>query len=533
MKKRSYLVELEELRNANEALRKSLEEFISIRDGARKILSARAPKDVALSFSDVAKELLGIENLEFYLYDENTQQYKGLLNEAGYKLEPSKEVIDWTVRENKPTTLPVGDGNFITILPLLVKEHLVGVICLDTSKIADSISQQALELLTTLSSQAAISILNAKLFLTIQSQYNLLNNILDSITNGIITMDNNFTITKVNRNAMAMLELPTEVSGIFYQKLLPAELSKIIEEMSRELREEGFAMERQFNYKLSSGVELPLAVGVSLLRDEKFSPTGIIVILRDMTATRELERLRKLDQLKSEFVANVSHDLKTPLTSIKAYTEALQDMLKDMTQREFLGVIQEESDRLLSMITDLLSISRIQAGKLKINLELVDPRLIVQEIVGVSKIQSDKHDIKIFFADDLPAQMLIDKERMKEAIINLLSNAIKYSPDGGEVFVKMDIFESNLRISVKDHGIGIPQESLPYIFDQFYRVDGSMTTPIQGSGLGLTIVKGIIEAHGGKITVESKVGEGSTFTVFLPIRREIPPEQREFGEGFV
>jgi signal transduction histidine kinase len=532
MNEKIKTTEIEELHKTNEALRQSLNEFISLREGTKKIFSSREPKDVAKAFCAIAKELLGVDSLEFYIWNGETSEYKELLNENKSRLKPSQEIIDWALKENKSVTVPRDDGSFLTVLPLLVKEHTVGVICIDTTKIADSISQQALELLTTLSSHAAISILNSTLFSTIQNQYNLLSNILDSITNGLITLDNDFGITRINRNAMAMLELSIDIVGSNYHKVLPQGICEIIDMMIHEIQGTGFAMERQFNYKFSSGVELPLAVGLSMLRDEQFLPQGVIIILRDMTATQELERLRRLDQMKSEFVSNVSHDLKTPLTSIKAYTEALQDMIQDGTQKEFLKVVQDESDRLLAMITDLLSVSRIQAGKLKLTLEPTNPKLIVEEILDVSKIQSSRHNIRTYYAGDIPEEILIDKDRMKEAVINLVSNAVKYSPNGGNVDIRMDVFENNLRISVKDEGMGIPKEHIPNLFEQFYRVDSSMTTSIQGTGLGLTIVKGIVEAHNGKITVESEVGKGSTFIILLPIRRQIKRGEMDFDESF-
>jgi signal transduction histidine kinase len=282
---------------------------------------------------------------------------------------------------------------------------------------------------------------------------------------------------------------------------------------------QGFALERQVMQVTSSGLELPLAVSTSLLRDERGNVSGIIIILRDMTATKELERMRKLDQMKSQFVANVSHELRTPLTSIRAYTEALKDMAGDEMQRSFLEVIESESDRLLYLIEDLLNLSRIESGRLQLNLEMTAPSLIVEEIMGLSKLHSDKHRLMMEIEPDLP-EMLMDKEKMKEVVINLVSNAIKYSPDGGEVRIKLYLDEGNLRLDVIDQGIGIPKEMRKKIFEQFFRVDSSMTAEIGGTGLGLAIVKSIVEAHGGVIKVESEVGKGSTFSVLLPVRQE-------------
>ena len=151
---------------------------------------------------------------------------------------------------------------------------------------------------------------------------------------------------------------------------------------------------------------------------------------------------------------------------------------------------------------------------------LIRPRIIVDEILSISKINSDKHKLVLEVAEDLP-EMMLDKEKLKEVMINLISNAIKYSPMGGEVNVRMRMDESNLKIEVQDHGIGIAKEHLSKLFEAFYRVDSSHTAAIPGTGLGLTIVKAIVEHHGGRAWLDSEVGKGTTFFLLIPARKEI------------
>lgn len=515
--------ELAYLKKTNESLVESLNELLSLREATQKILIAGEQSEILNLLISKIGDSVKVDTLQVYLYDESNNDYVPFPDGSNDNvLRPEKELIDWTLKEGKPVTLPFKEDKFLTILPMTVKGNPIGMVCIDTTNIADELSQQTLELLSTLSSEAAISLLQTQLLAKVQSQYDLLNNILDSITNGIITLDMNKKITRINRNATAMLEIAfDDVINNTYDKVIPNTLTKIMDAIVTEILENGFAMEQQFTHKLSQGPDLPIAVGASLLRDAAGIAIGIIIVLRDMTASKELERLRKIDQLKSEFVANVSHELKTPLTSIKAYTEALQDMVTDDGQKSFLKVIEEESDRLLFLISDLLNVSRIQAGKLKLSFEPTPPKSIIEEILHISKVKSEAHTITINYADDLPETMLMDKERMKEVVINLLSNAIKYSPKGGEVKINMAVFEKNLKIDVTDQGMGMAPEHLNKIFDQFYRVDTSLTYEISGTGLGLSIVKGVIEGHGGIIKVESEVGKGSTFTVLLPIRVEL------------
>jgi len=432
---------------------------------------------------------------------------------------PEKTVMDYVLEEARPITVPHGKG-WITAFPLRVAQGPVGILVCDVSGLAEDVARMNLEPVTVLCGQAAVMIHNALRVNRSIGESALLSNILDSITNAIITLDNEGVITRLNRNAMAILELPPDVVGRPYKEALHPDVATAVGSLLRDTETMGYAMEKMVTAKLDQGLELNIAISTSILRDEAFAPLGTIVVFRDMTASRELDRLRKLDTMKSEFVANVSHELKTPLTSIKAYTEALLDMATEEQMKAFLKVIDEESDRLLFLINDLLNVSRIQSGKIKMHYTLIQPRLIVDEILSISKINSEKHKLQLDVAPGLP-DMMLDKEKLKEVMINLISNAIKYSPAGGNVDVRMRLDESNLRIEVQDHGIGIPKEHQSKLFEAFYRVDSSHTAAIPGTGLGLTIVKAIVEHHGGRCWFDSEVGKGTTFSLLIPARHEI------------
>jgi PAS domain S-box-containing protein len=443
----------------------------------------------------------------------------GVMSGGDPALLPEKTVLDYVLEEARPITVPHGQG-WITAFPLRLAQGPVGVLVCDVTGMAEEIARMNLEPVTVLCGQAAVMIHNALRVNRSIGESALLSNILDSITNAIITLDNQGMITRLNRNAMAILELPSDVVGRPYKEVLHPDVAAAVGSLLKDTEHHGYAMEKMVTARLDQGLELNIAISTSILRDEAFAPLGTIVVFRDMTASRELERLRKLDLMKSEFVANVSHELKTPLTSIKAYTEALIDMATEEQMKAFLKVIDEESDRLLFLINDLLNVSRIQSGKIKMHYTLIQPRVIVDEILNISKINSEKHKLVLDIAPGLP-DMMLDKEKLKEVMINLISNAIKYSPAGGEVNVRMKMDESNLKIEVQDHGIGIPKEHQSKLFEAFYRVDSSHTASIPGTGLGLTIVKAILEHHGGRCGFESEVGKGTTFSLLIPARREI------------
>jgi two-component system, OmpR family, phosphate regulon sensor histidine kinase PhoR len=442
---------------------------------------------------------------------------------------PESTVVDYVFSQTRPITVPQGD-RWITVFPLRAAQTPIGLLVLDVTPVAEQVAALDLEPIMILADQTAVLLHQAQVVSRSVGESTLLSNILDSITNAIVTLDLDRRITRLNRNAMAVLELTPEAVGRPYAEVFLPEVTKAVDELLAETAQMGFAMERMVTARLASSLELNIALSLSPLRDETFAPRGNIVVLRDMTASRELDRLRKLDTMKSEFVANVSHELKTPLTSIKAYTEALLDMASDDQVKSFLKVIDEESDRLLFLINDLLNVSRIQAGKMKMHFMPTPPRAVVDEVLTISKIRSDKHEVVVEVAPDLP-WMLLDKDKLKEVLINLISNAIKYSPKGGKVWIRMRLEESNLRVDIEDQGIGIAKENLPSLFQAFYRVDSSHTAEIPGTGLGLVIVKAIVEHHGGRIWVDSEVGRGTCISFLIPVRREINPSEvgRQLG----
>lgn len=229
------------------------------------------------------------------------------------------------------------------------------------------------------------------------------------------------------------------------------------------------------------------------------------------------EFIRKLEKAKTEFVSMVSHELRTPLTSIHGFSEILRT--KDMEpekKEEFYRIILNESERLSRLINNLLNLSQIEAG-IELNRDMIDVAELVEEDMEFFQSQSDIHDLQHLGTKQLP-RIYADPDRVHQIIKNLLANAIKYSPEGGPVEVETGVEGKYVTITIIDHGIGIPPEELPRIFERFRRVEREEMSSISGSGLGLAIVKHLVELHGGKIKVRSQPGEGSAFTVFLPIR---------------
>jgi two-component system phosphate regulon sensor histidine kinase PhoR len=240
---------------------------------------------------------------------------------------------------------------------------------------------------------------------------------------------------------------------------------------------------------------------------------GAVLVFHDITELRRLEKVRQ------DFVANVSHELRTPVASIKGYAETLlAGAMEDRAAlKEFLGIIHENSDRLVNLINDLLDLSRIESGRMKISPAPVDALPVVQRCFNIlEKAVQDKNlSLSVDFPSDLP-NILADEVRFSQVVLNLLDNAVKYTPEGGSVIIKAGLRDRMVCFDIIDTGIGIPEQDLPRIFERFYRVDKARSRDQGGTGLGLSIVKHIILAHGGEVWASSRLGRGTTFSFTLP-----------------
>jgi len=230
---------------------------------------------------------------------------------------------------------------------------------------------------------------------------------------------------------------------------------------------------------------------------------------------RSNERLMELDQLKSDFVSMVSHELKTPLTSIIGFSKTLLSLELPQQQRtKYLKIIETEGKRLAQLIEQYLDISKIEAGKFTVRSETVDIIALVRDLVEQQKIRSD-HEL-IFSAPVSVAPITGDGDQLRRVLINIFDNACKYSPIGAAVDVTIEEGPDDIVVSVKDRGPGIAAENLHKIFDKFYRAPDDPAQKTRGSGLGLAISKGIIDSHKGALWVESESGKGATFCFSLP-----------------
>lgn len=325
---------------------------------------------------------------------------------------------------------------------------------------------------------------------------NKLEAILESMESGVIAIDNNENIILINSYSQKLFDLKEDNIG---KKISDCIIDYDLINFIREIPEIGTK-----EIKLFHPIERELRVKKSPIINYLNNSIGIVITVQDITDIKRLENMR------SEFVANVSHELKTPLTSIKGFSETLRYVDDSETKNKFLDIIDKESERLTNLINDILILSNIENIH-KMESEYFNPGDVIENVLDMVKSQAYKKSIIIKYNDCFNSEILGSKDKFHQLAVNLIENAIKYSNENGIVKIDLTLEEQYFVFKVKDNGIGIPKNDIPRIFERFYRVDKSRST--RGTGLGLAIVKHIVKLFNGEISVKSKVGRGSTFTV--------------------
>jgi two-component system phosphate regulon sensor histidine kinase PhoR len=333
---------------------------------------------------------------------------------------------------------------------------------------------------------------------------NKLEAVLTSIQSGILALDATGKIILINPAAASMFDFKGNPLGKhFLEVIRNVELEDIISNRHTESRE----------IRLSYPEKRVLRVKVTPIKNNGSSNLGVVAVLQDIT------ELKQLEQMRSEFVANVSHELKTPLTSIKGFAETLKSgaVTDDAARERFLDIINIEADRLTRLINDILTISELETGKYNGGLEKVDINRAAEEIDEMmdSLAKLKKIDLSIIKPED-DILVMGNHDRIKQLLINLIDNSIKYTNEGGSVTVKNYRQDTFVIIEVSDTGIGISKEHLKRLFERFYRVDKGRSRSMGGTGLGLAIVKHIAISMDGDVEVFSEPGKGTTFKVRIP-----------------
>ena len=409
----------------------------------------------------------------------------------------------------------------VVSLPLNVGNELLGNLYVFRNMGGEYSANDRL-ILQSFADQAAIAVNNARLYQELAQEKRRLDAILEFSAEGVVIMDAGHHIVTFNR-ALAMLTgiAPNVAFSKRFEDVLPLANKRagvtLTDAEAKGWPQVGASgpLFVEGDLKRANGKLVSVEINFAPLFDHEGRLLNIIANVRDIT------RFREADEMKSTFVSVVSHELKTPVALIKGYSSTLrrQDARWDQqTVRDSLQVIEEESDRLAELIDNLLDASRVQAGNFRLTMVELDIDQLVVKVVGKFKLQTRSQKLIVEAPSNLPL-VNADEARITQVLSNLISNAIKYSPEGGDIRITGTSTEADVVITVSDDGPGIPPEDQAQLFMRFYRVDNAMTRKTQGAGLGLYLSKAIIEAHGGRIWVESDGRSGSRFRFSLPRAR--------------
>ena len=354
-----------------------------------------------------------------------------------------------------------------------------------------------------------------------------LDSVLEHMTDGVIATDRRGSINIINTAALQM-------TGIDDSKVAMGQsILEVLQISDRyNLRE---LLDNQEELLLDFSTDerqLIIRAYFSLIQRASGFISGLVIVLHDVTEQQRIELERR------QFVSNVSHELRTPLTSVKSYVDALQEGAIDDPEvaRNFLAVAQDETTRMIHMINDLLELSRMDSGTMKLETEYVNVGELFNYILNRFDMiiaNDDKPEKYYTIKREIPKVQIwveLDTSKFTQVIDNIMNNAIKYSPDGGVVTARMIDNQKEVVLSITDQGLGIPKKDLGHIFDRFFRVDKARSRAQGGTGLGLAISKEIIERFGGRIWVESAEGQGSTFSISLPYEPYDPTDD-EWDDG--
>jgi two-component system NtrC family sensor kinase len=383
-------------------------------------------------------------------------------------------------------------------VPLIYHGRTIGVLSVDNRESKRMLAEENITLLSTMADYAAVAIENAKLFLQTDRERIKLETILEQIEDGVLVVAENGEILLVNHVVRELFDLEdAEIAGKMYHEVFT---------------------HRDLLMAIRGGFPYPERIEI-LVDEGTYYRVRITMVdgIGKVLSLHDISYLKKLNEVKTEFVNNVSHDLRTPLTSIMGYVELLK-RVGDVNEKqtEFIERIQSSIRQIISLIQELLQLGKIES-QLDANFRIVSLPPVIEEVMtGFKPAAAEKSQILTFSRDDGVPSVYGDSMQLRQLFQNLIGNAIKYTGQGGEIVVEIGQEKEQVIVRVRDNGRGIPLEDQSKIFERFYR-SKNVSADVEGTGLGLSITKAIVDNHRGRIWVDSKLGEGSVFSVVLPI----------------
>ena len=448
------------------------------------------------------------------------EQFRSNLD-SGFLLRLMNEKNPFTVkREQYPMEKGYHDTplySYDVYLPIVSDLQVVAIMVF--TRYGDLFSESEIAEYDTLARQMAIYLEKIRLFEQSENDRRLNQDILNTVQEGIQLIDKDRKIIQVNHQLREIFKSHStadeflELSWEQWSHMMAEQVqeNEFIDSLNH-LIDSAFLSpdeEHSFIYSMNESDQV-IRVYCKTFKNEHNEDFGTLLVHRDITKEYQVA------QMKSEFVSTVSHELRTPLASVLGFTELLiTKELKPERKAKYLDTIYKEAKRLTALINDFLDVQRMESGKQTYEKKFIDISSILQNVIELQAVNTSIH--KINLSIELEETIILgDRDKIEQVFTNLLSNAIKYSPNGGNIFIRMYGNNNMISIDFKDEGLGIPEDALPHLFQQFYRVDNSDRRRIGGTGLGLAIVQEIVKAHGGTISVSSEYGKGSVFTTQFP-----------------
>lgn len=533
---------LEDINNAQEELKKRYAELDTLKDLIKELGSSLKTAIVLQTLLKALKKILpesvnfayaipspdpGAPSNLIYVHSSAAigQEYLNCVKkniELSFDVLPAavkrkEELVEWIhgkfifefvkgTRDNKNIKQPLSSFN----APFVVRDEVLGVINISSFE-SDLFAEKDINLVHTMVGATASTI--SRLRQLLQSEQSRIASLVESLSNGVIMFDLDQRVTMSNPMAQKMTGLPregfylSEFTKLFEEAVLDEKISQVLQK-GQDSQIAGAILSR-FTYELF----------ITPVLDHEKKVIGGAIILHDIT------HLKEIDKMKTEFVSVASHQLRTPLTAIKLFIEMLSDEdagKLNAKQKEYMSDVRKSTERMITLVNDLLNVSRLETGRLKIEPQPTQLEDFIQSVIDEGKYLAKEIKCQIVFkkpAAKLP-KIPVDQTLMTQVIRNLIANAARYSPDSRcKIVIELKHKQSEILISVKDNGIGIPKDKQSRIFEKFFRADNAQKTVADGSGLGLYVAKMIVEESGGKIWFESPgVGKGATFYVSLPIK---------------
>lgn len=391
------------------------------------------------------------------------------------------------LRKMRQASLEVAKGNFDTKVPILTRDE-IGSLAMAFNRMA--------------------RVLNTNLA-ALNQEKEQLSRILSSMADGVITLDRRGSIVVTNPPAEQFIQ-----AWVFEQNT-KSDHSDDLPKAIKKLFQQVVALEKEQMAEVDVQGRT-WAVLMTPLYDENFV-RGAVAVLRDMTEARLHDKLRK------DFIANVSHELRTPISMLQGYSEAIIDDIagSEEEKKELAQIIYDESLRMGRLVNELLDLARMEAGYIQLNIEPINIREFARRVLRKFQGVAKDHNIELKAEiAEIETDIMVDADRIEQVLTNLIDNALRHTSVNGSVTLVVAPLRDGIKIDIRDTGSGIPKEDIPFVFERFYKADKARTRGRAGTGLGLAIVRNIVEAHNGHISVHSKLGEGTTFSFFIPSKND-------------